>query len=52
MVKASNIVNDDAPVIINWFRSDRTGYNKRMVNFSPRISGNLLWSLPYVAVSE
>jgi len=38
-------------VIINWFRKDRTGYNKRMVNFSPR-TGNLLWSLSYVAVSE
>ncbi|TXG86468.1 MAG: hypothetical protein E6R14_02995 [Thermomicrobiales bacterium] len=51
LVEASNIVNDDAPVIINWFRKDRTGYNKRMVNFTPR-TGNLLWSLPYVAVSE
>ncbi|MEZ4507322.1 MAG: ABC transporter substrate-binding protein [Thermomicrobiales bacterium] len=51
LVKASNIVNDDAPIIINWFRKDRTGYNKRMVNFSPR-TGNLLWSLPYVAVAE
>jgi len=51
LVKASNIVNDDAPVIINWFRSDRTGYNKRMVNFTPR-TGNLLWSLPYVTISE
>ena len=51
LVTASNIVNDDAPVIITWFRGDRTGYNKRMVNFSPR-TGNLLWSLPFVAVSE
>ena len=51
LVKASNIVNDDAPVIINWFRQERTGYNKRMVNFTPR-TGAFLWSLPYVAVSE
>ncbi len=51
LVEASNIVNDDAPVIINWFRSDRTGYNKRMVNFSPR-TGALLWSLPWVTISE
>lgn len=51
LVEASNIVNDDAPVIINWFRSDRTGYNKRMVNFTP-VSGALLWSLPYVTISE
>ncbi len=51
LVEASNIVNDDAPVIIFWFRSERTGYNKRMVNFTPRV-GNLLWSLPYVAISE
>ncbi len=51
LVQASNVVNDDAPVIINWFRSNRTGYNKRMVNFTP-ISGGLLWSLPWVAVTE
>ncbi len=51
LVQASNIVNDDAPLIITWFRSDRTGYNKRMVNFTPR-TGNLLWSLTYVAISE
>jgi len=41
----------NAPVIINWFRSNRTGYNKRMVNYTP-ISGGLLWSLPFVAVTE
>lgn len=51
LVQASNIVNDDAPVIITWFRGDRTGFNKRMVNFTPR-TGNLLWSLPYVAISD
>jgi peptide/nickel transport system substrate-binding protein len=51
LVEASNIVNDDAPIIITWFRSERTGYNKRMVNFSPRV-GNLLWSLPYVEIAE
>jgi peptide/nickel transport system substrate-binding protein len=51
LVEASNIVNDDAPLIISWFRSDRTAYNTRMVNFTPRI-GNLLWSLPFVTISE
>lgn len=51
LVEASNIVNDDAPVIINWFRKDRTGFNKRMVNFTPR-TGAFLWSLPWVTVSE
>jgi peptide/nickel transport system substrate-binding protein len=51
LVEASNIVNDDAPLIITWFRSDRTAYNTRMVNFTPRI-GNLLWSLPFVTISE
>jgi peptide/nickel transport system substrate-binding protein len=51
LVEASNIVNDDAPIIITWFRQDRTGYNKRIVNFTPRV-GNFLWSLPYVEVSE
>ncbi len=49
--KASNIVNDDVPVIVTWFRSERTGYNKRMTNFTP-VTGGLLWSLPWVTVSE
>lgn len=51
LVKASNIVNDDAPVIINWYRSNRIGFNKRMVNFTPNAS-SLLWSLTWVSVSE
>lgn len=51
LVQASNIVNDDAPIIVTWFRSNRTGFNDRMVNFTP-VSGGLLWSLPWVAVSE
>ncbi|MCC6945411.1 MAG: hypothetical protein IT335_12585 [Thermomicrobiales bacterium] len=51
LVEASNIVNDDVPVIVTWFRSERTGYNKRMTNFTP-VTGGLLWSLPWVTVSE
>jgi peptide/nickel transport system substrate-binding protein len=51
LVKASNIVNDDAPLIITWFRSDRTGFNKRLVNFTP-ITSPLLWSLQWVTVAE
>lgn len=50
-VEASNIVNDDLPVIIFWYRSARTGFNKRMVNFTP-VSGAFLWSLQWVAVAE
>lgn len=50
-VEASNLVNDDVPVIIFWYRSARTGFSKRMVNFTP-VSGNFLWSLPWVAVAE
>jgi peptide/nickel transport system substrate-binding protein len=51
LVEASNIVNDDAPLIISWFRSDRTAYNTRMVNFTPRI-GNLRGPRPYVTIAE
>ncbi len=51
LVEASNIVNEDAPVIILLFRDGRTAYSNRMVNFTP-ISGGLLWSLPFVAVAE
>lgn len=51
LVKASNIVNDDCPMMVIWFRKDRIGHNKRMVNFTPR-TGAFLWSLPWVSVSE
>ena len=51
LVKASDIVNEDVPVIILLFRDGRTAYSNRMVNFTP-ISGGLLWSLPFVAVAE
>jgi peptide/nickel transport system substrate-binding protein len=52
IIKATNIINDDLPVAVLWFRSDRTGYNKRMHNFVPNAPGGLLWSIPYVWVTS
>jgi len=47
LVQATNIVTEDAPVCILWFRKDRIGYNVRLKNFTPTANG-LLWSLPFV----
>ncbi|HET7056467.1 MAG TPA: ABC transporter substrate-binding protein, partial [Thermomicrobiales bacterium] len=52
LVQATNLVNDDLPVAVLWFRSDRTGYNKRMHNFAPNAQAGLLWSIPYVWVES
>lgn len=51
LIQATNIVNDDAPVCVLWFRKNRIAYNARMQNFTPTVNG-LLWSLPYVIVAE
>ena len=49
--EATNIINEDLPVGVLWFRQDRTGYNVRMHNFTP-VGGQLLWSMPWVWVEE
>jgi len=52
LIQATNIVNEDLPVAVLWFRSDRTGYNKRLHNFTPNAPGGLLWSIPFVWVAS
>jgi peptide/nickel transport system substrate-binding protein len=47
LIKASNIVNNDAPICTMFFRNDRIGYNARLKNFTPT-ANSLLWSLNYV----
>ncbi|CAN5802668.1 ABC transporter substrate-binding protein [soil metagenome] len=51
LIQASNIVNEDVPASILLYRQDRIAYNVRMENFTPTANG-LLWSLPYVDISE
>ncbi|HKG23996.1 MAG TPA: ABC transporter substrate-binding protein, partial [Thermomicrobiales bacterium] len=47
LIQASNIVNDDLPVGILWFRRDGTVSSARVHNFSPN-GRSVLWSLPWV----
>lgn len=49
---SANLVNEDLPVGILWFRKDRTGYRTRVQNYNPNAYGGYLWSIQYVALSE
>lgn len=49
LVEAQNVINEDLPVAILWFRQDRTAYSTRLHNFFPNAYG-LLWSVPYMWV--
>lgn len=49
LVEAANIVNEDLPNCVMWFRRDQTAFNARLHNFNPNGYG-LLWSIPYVWV--
>jgi len=50
LVQINDMINEDLPVAVLWFRKDRTGYNTRLHNFVPNAPGGLLWSIPYVFV--
>lgn len=52
LIAATNLVNEDLPVIINWFRSKRYAYQTRLQNFKPNAKGGLLWTLPYVWIKK
>jgi peptide/nickel transport system substrate-binding protein len=50
LIQANDLINEDLPVAVLWFRNDRDAYNIRMHNFFPNGPGGLLWSIPYVWV--
>ncbi len=52
LIEAANLVNEDLPVNVISFRKDRTAYQTRIHNYYPNALGGLLWSIPYVWVSE
>jgi peptide/nickel transport system substrate-binding protein len=53
LIDSANLVNEDLPVVVLWFRKGRTGYNKtRLHNFVPNALAGWYWSLPFVWVSE
>jgi len=52
LIEAANLVNEDLPVLVISFRKDRTAYNTRIHNFYPNALGGLLWSVPFLWVSE
>ena len=49
LIESANLVNEDLPNAVLWFRRDQTAYNTRLHNFNPNAFG-LLWSIPYVWV--
>ena len=49
LIQANDLINEDLPLAVLWFRTDRTAYNVRMHNFLPN-GVSLLWSVPYVWV--
>ena len=52
LIQSANLVNEDLPVNIFWFRKDRTAYQTRLHNFHPNALGGLLWSIPFVWVAQ
>ena len=52
LVEANDVINEDLPIAVLWFRKDRTAYNTRLNNFVPNAPGGLLWSIPYVFVTD
>ena len=52
LIEANDVINEDLPIAVLWFRKDRTAYNTRLNNFVPNAPGGLLWSLPYVFVTD
>jgi peptide/nickel transport system substrate-binding protein len=51
LIEASNIVNEEAPICVLWYRDGRYAYSARLQNFVPTANGEL-WSLPYVTVES
>jgi hypothetical protein len=49
LIQASNLVNDDLPIGILWFRRDGTVASTRVHNFAPN-GRSALWSLRWVWV--
>ncbi len=47
-----NIVNNELPVAITLFVNDRTGYAKRLQNYTATGAGNINSFLPYVWIKE
>lgn len=50
LIEANDLINEDLPLAVLWFRQGRTAYNTRLHNFVPNAPGGLLWSIPYVWV--
>jgi peptide/nickel transport system substrate-binding protein len=52
LVQSMNIVNNELPVAITLFVNERTGYAKRMQNYTATGAGNINSFLPYVWIKE
>ncbi|MCC6945547.1 MAG: peptide ABC transporter substrate-binding protein [Thermomicrobiales bacterium] len=51
LIQASQIVHEEAPVGMLWFRDGRVGYNVRLKNFTPTANGRF-WSMAWVEVQS
>jgi peptide/nickel transport system substrate-binding protein len=47
LIEVNDMINEDLPIAVLWFRKDRTAYNLRVHNFLPNAPGGLTWSIPF-----
>ncbi len=52
LIEATNLVNDDIPMIIPYFMKGMTGSNAKLNNIFPNATSAFYWYLPYVWISE
>jgi peptide/nickel transport system substrate-binding protein len=52
LIQANNLINEDLPIAVLWFRKQRTGYQTRIQNFNPNANGGLLWTIPYTWINS
>jgi peptide/nickel transport system substrate-binding protein len=52
LIQSMNIVNNELPVCITLFVNSRTGYSKRLQNYTATGAGNINSFLPYVWIKE
>jgi len=52
LIEATNLVNDDIPMIIPYFMKGMTGINPRLNNCFPNATNAFYWYLSYTWISE
>jgi ABC-type transport system substrate-binding protein len=52
LIQANDLINEDLPVAVLWFRTERNAYNLRMQNFLMNGQVDITWAVPYVWVES